>query len=276
MPRARGRALVALTGALASGALVLDRGRSWPEPAPRAAGAAGHRTLDGRRRRPARARAAGRPARHRPRRTPPARGARGHRPGRLGTVPELRDRAPLAAVRLTARARAGRPTRRRWGRAASRGWRAASPSWVMPFQRPPTMSPADEGRAHGRGRQCADPVGQGAAGVASGDDLEDLEAGVAQEEDRPVGLVQRAVQPERVGAGVLLGRGQVEREVEARDLPAIPMARSSRCRSAGTSSSPASTGPTGLGVEGRRLRRRGELAALRLDLGRAPGPRRRP
>jgi len=31
MPRARGRALVALAGALASGALVLDRGRPWPE-----------------------------------------------------------------------------------------------------------------------------------------------------------------------------------------------------------------------------------------------------
>ena len=45
-------------------------------------------------------------------------GPRDHRPGRLGTVPQLRDRAPLAALRLSAPGPEG-ATRRRWGCAAS-------------------------------------------------------------------------------------------------------------------------------------------------------------
>ena len=97
MPRARGRALVGLAAALASGALVLDRRTALGRAAARAAGAAGDRSLDGGRDRAARARSARHPARHRPRGPAPARGARGHRPDGVGAVPQLRHRAPLAA-----------------------------------------------------------------------------------------------------------------------------------------------------------------------------------
>ena len=76
----------------------------------------------------------------------------------------------------------------------------------MPFDEAADDVAGDEGRPHGRRGQRADPVGQRAARLPAGDDLEDPEAGVAEDEHRAVGIVQRAVQPEGVGAGVLLRR----------------------------------------------------------------------
>ena len=207
----------ALAGALASGALVLDRRRPWAEQRRGAAGAAGHRAVDGRRGRAPGAGRARRPARHRPRGPPSARGPRGHRPGRVGTVPQLRDRAPLAA-RTSERARPRGAHSSPVGPCSVGGWRAASPSWVMPFARPPTMSPATNDERMVAAASAHTAVGQRAAGRRPVTISRTRELGVAEDEDRPVGLVEGAVQPQRVGAGVLLRRRQVDREGQARRL----------------------------------------------------------
>ena len=89
MPRARGRALVGLAAALASGDVALDRGPDRDDVRRRAARAARHRAVDGRLRRDARARP--------PRRLPADRPRRPQRAGRAGPRPGARS-SPTATA----------------------------------------------------------------------------------------------------------------------------------------------------------------------------------
>ena len=108
MPRARGRALVALGAALAGGDVALDRGPDRDDVRASAPRPARHRALDGRLRRDARARASRRLPAHRRRRAqradPPGTRTRAGR-RRLAALALLRPHAPLEHPDATRRHR---------------------------------------------------------------------------------------------------------------------------------------------------------------------------